>query len=188
MDREHFATINFARTASRDLRYESILVKVTDPNILEQLPVSVVHNCKVILNNIFFCYQLPWENFLWFLQVLYQKKCTKTIFIFIVILICTKDVFFYWNYLEINWMYLKKCKSNKLKSLFCQCKYQMQIPVTCSPKAFSGFACRVGNFVLHFDPIQYSRSIWHWHAKWAKIPPNFLKTTDLYHAYLIWHN
>lgn len=46
-------------------------------------------------------------------------------------------------------MYLKKCKSNKLKSLFCQCKYQMQIPVTCSPKAFSGFACRVGNFVLH---------------------------------------
>lgn len=54
MDREHFATINFTRTASRDLRYESILVKVTDPNILEQLPVSVVHNCKVILNNIFF--------------------------------------------------------------------------------------------------------------------------------------
>ena len=37
MDREHFATINFARTASRDLRYESILVKVTDPNILEHL-------------------------------------------------------------------------------------------------------------------------------------------------------
>lgn len=102
MDREHFATINFAWTASRDLRYESILVKVTDPNILEHLLVSVVHNSKVILNNIFYG----------FCKYFIKKKCTKTIFIFIVILICEKDVFFYWNYLEINWMYLKKCKSN----------------------------------------------------------------------------